>query len=300
MSTIYQKLLARCQFIYPRFVGQWQASRELFGSRWEEDFSAIVGPTLPTDPDSTWDEVLEGYAEFCTEALRAQVYFERTGRYKATSYAEVNAACYQDESYMLRRYLPGLFLSHFVWPHHYRLVRGFTDVILPQVPADVRTFYEIGVGCALYSLLTLRARPELRGVGYDISDHALKYGGHVIHSHALDDRFVLRNQDIITHPIADKTDFIISQEVLEHLEDPPAFIRGLLEATRPGGWGYITAAINAGHTDHIYLYRSPEEVAAHINGAGWEIVDSQSESNYMEKPAHLRPTVAGFLVRRPA
>lgn len=298
--SVYSQLHARCHERFPRFAGQWEASRQMFGEAWEHEFSAAVGPMISSEPSEGWDNVLHGYAEFCTEALRAQVFFDKNGRYKADSYAEVNAACYQDAAYMLQRYLPGLYLSHYIWPHHYRLLRGFLDKLLPQLPADIRTFYEVGVGCGMYSMLTLQALPNATGVGFDISDHALQFTGNMLRSHGLESRYSLRNQDIIAQPIPEKADFIVSQEVLEHLEDPPAFIRGLLAGTKPGGWGYITAAINAGHTDHIYLYRSPEEVAKEITAAGWVIVDAQAESNYMEKPAHLRPTVAGFLVRRPA
>ncbi|GAG91349.1 unnamed protein product, partial [marine sediment metagenome] len=102
----------------------------------------------------------------------------------------------------------------------------------------------------------------------------------------------------ISRPIETKADFIISQEVLEHLDDPQSFINGLYDATRVGGWGYITAAINAGHTDHIFLYRSPEEVRTQIEQAGWSIYDEQIESNYINKPVEIRPTIVGYLTRK--
>ncbi|MCB0344572.1 MAG: methyltransferase domain-containing protein, partial [Bdellovibrionales bacterium] len=105
-------------------------------------------------------------------------------------------------------------------------------------------------------------------------------------------------ENIIESPIEEKADFVISQEVLEHLEDPQTFICGLYEAVRPGGWGYITAAINAGHTDHIYLYRSPKEVEAQIEQAGWKICSRQVEYAYEERPVEKRPTVAGYLTKK--
>ena len=298
--STFDKMLAQCRQQYPRFAGQWEASRTLFGDQWEKEFSAAAGATFSPDPNPAWDDMITGYAEFCTEALRAQVFFEKNGRYKADNYAAVNAECYQNGEFMLHRYLPGLYMSHYIWPHHYRLLRAFQDKLLPQLPADTRTFYEVGVGCGMYSQLTLDALPGITGVGFDISDHALLFTSRMMEAHGLSGRFTVHNQNIIETPIPEKADFIISQEVLEHLEDPPAFIRGLLAGVKPGGWGYITAAINAGHTDHIYLYRSPDEVRKEIEEAGWEVIDSVSESNYMDKPEHLRPTVAGFLVRRPS
>ena len=241
---------------------------------------------------------MEGYAEFCTEALRAQVFFEKHGHYKASNYQEVLKECYHSSDYMEKRYLPGQYLSHSIWPHHQRMLRHFTEVLLPKISGDVALFYEIGVGCGMYSQKTLQALPAVRGIGYDISDYALKFTYRVLQAHGLADRYEIRNQDIISNPIEQKADFIICQEVLEHLEDPQAFIHGLFAAARPGGWAYITAAINAAHTDHIYLYRSPDEVSAQITQAGWEILDTQIECNYPEKPVEFRPTIAGFLARK--
>jgi SAM-dependent methyltransferase len=296
--SVFEQLLALCRERFPRFADQWTESRRLFGPEWEQDFSTSVGAAFGSSPSPAWDGALEGYAEFCTDALRAQVAFEKSGRYRATSYAAVMVECYQSAEYMLRRYLPGLYLSHFIWPHHYRLVRAFVKSLLPVVAGEVRLFCEVGVGCGLYSQKTLQALSHARGVGYDISDYALDFTADVMRSHGLSDRYAVHNQDILTSPVSNLADLMICQEVLEHLEDPAAFVRGLYAATRSGGWGYITAAINAAHTDHIYLYRSPDEVRAQIEAAGWRVQDVQVESSYPEKKPEFRPTIAGFLVRR--
>jgi 2-polyprenyl-3-methyl-5-hydroxy-6-metoxy-1,4-benzoquinol methylase len=169
------------------------------------------------------------------------------------------------------------------------------------IPAagDIKLFYEVGVGCGMYSLKTLQAKPDSKGVGFDISQYALDFTKRVADVHGVGHRYRIQNQDIIASPPERLADFIISQEVLEHLEDPPAFIRALRNMVRPDGHGYITAAINAGHTDHIYLYRTADEVRRQIEDAGWTVLDEQVEFNYPNKPVELRPTVAGFLVRNP-
>jgi hypothetical protein len=69
--------------------------------------------------------------------------------------------------------------------------------------------------------------------------------------------------------------------------------------TKPGGHAYITAAINAGHVDHIYLYRSVEQVLEHIRAAGFEIVASTSELAYGGKPLEITPCLGGALALRP-
>jgi hypothetical protein len=47
-----------------------------------------------------------------------------------------------------------------------------------------------------------------------------------------------------------------------------AALRGVL---RPGGTGFITAALNAPNADHIYLYRTAEEVKTQLLGAGFAV-----------------------------
>lgn len=283
---------------YPNYATLWDKSLQQFGPAWEAEISENIARVFGGTPNARWSEAIDGYAEFCTEALRAQVFFEKHGHYQASNYQEVLKECYHSSDYMERRYLPGQYLSHSIWPHHQRMLRHFTNFLLPRVSQDVTLFYEIGVGCGMYSQKTLQFLPNCRGVGYDISDYALNFTHRIISAHGLVSRYEIRNQDIITAPIESKCDFIISQEVLEHLEDPQAFINGLFAAVRPGGWAYITAAINAAHTDHIYLYRSPDEVRAQIEAAGWHIEDTQVECNYPEKPVEQRPTIAGFLAKK--
>lgn len=297
-SSAFHKLFRILQKRYPNYASLWGKSLEEFGKEWEKEISDNIERVFGVNPNPSWDEAVDGYAEFCTEALRAQVFFEKNGRYQASNYQDVLKACYHSADYMEKRYLPGQYLSHSIWPHHQRMLRHFVGELIPKISSDVSMFYEVGVGCGMYSQLTLKYLKQVRGVGYDISDYALDFTMRIIKAHNLQNRYKTLNQDIISRPILQKCDFVISQEVLEHLENPQEFIHGLYSAVRPGGWSYITAAINAAHTDHIYLYRSADEVRKQIENAGWSVVDAQIECNYPEKPIEKRPTIAGFLSRR--
>ena len=39
----------------------------------------------------------------------------------------------------------------------------------------------------------------------------------------------------------------------------------------PGGKLFVTAALNAAHADHIYLYREPAEVVAQVEAVGLQV-----------------------------
>lgn len=294
----YSKLKAMIAEKYPNYAAVWRNAERDGGGGWIEEFDHHASAVFGTADSTLW-EAVDGYAEFCTDALRAQVFFERNGRYKASSYKQVLAECYESEDYMMRRYLPGQFISHYVWPHHQKMLRGYLDRLLPAI-GPLNLFYEVGVGCGMYSLKTLESRPSSKGIGFDISKYSLNFTRRVIEAHGFGERYSIQQRDVIARPVTDLCDLVISQEVLEHLEDPPAFLRALRAMLKPGGHGYITAAINAGHTDHIYLYRTADEVSAQLRDAGFDILDNQVESNYPEKPVELRPTAAGFLVLNPA
>jgi len=85
--------------------------------------------------------------EFCTEAIRSQIFFEKNGRYKASNYAEVLEECYHSEITWRGRYLPGQFLSHFIWPHHRKMLRGYVERF-PAAAGEIKLFYEVGVDAA--------------------------------------------------------------------------------------------------------------------------------------------------------
>lgn len=295
-QSVYERMRALVELRYPNYADLWHGTRKEFGAAWEAEFSEAIALIFGAI-EAGWDEPIDGYAEFCTDALRSQIFFERHGHYKASSYGEVTKAYYHNADFMCRCYLPGMFISHFIWPHHHRMLRYFRS-LMTDLRGTIRSFYEIGTGCGLYSKELLQLVPESRGEGFDISEYALSFTNRVLVAFGLADRYKVHQQDILTHPPDEPADLVISQEVLEHLEDPEVFLRGLAAMTRRGGYAYIAAAVNAGHVDHIYLYRSPREIADQITAAGFAIIDQRSEYAYTNKPMELRPCHTGFLCRR--
>jgi hypothetical protein len=64
-----------------------------------------------------------------------------------------------------------------------------------------------------------------------------------------------------------------------------------------GAKAFITAALNAAHTDHIYLYRNGAEVLAHLIEAGFTLEQSYTATAYKSvSPGVPVPEAAAFLV----
>lgn len=303
MLNTLQKWAAICREMqenYPVLATPFLAAEKRFGPRWvAEAVPAIEGMygDIGSPLSGRLKDALGCYAEFANDSMRHQVLFERTGKYRASSYEEVRAALYDNADHMTRNYLPGLWFSHYIWPQHYFTLIGYTTCVLPRIE-DAGVFFEVGVGCGMYSKVTLDNKPAMRGVGFDISQHSLDYTGEVMKSFGYESRYKLENRDI-RNGYDIKADFLICQEVLEHLENPGEFCRWLFDMIRPGGQAFITAALNAGHSDHIFLIRHPVEVEKMLIDAGFQITRIQEETAPGSKPRNLTPSLAGFLCVKP-
>lgn len=66
-------------------------------------------------------------------------------------------------------------------------------------------------------------------------------------------------------------DRIICTEFLEHVEDPLSVLKKLNEILAPSGKVFLTTVVWAAFIDHIYLYRSAEEIRVQIREAGFII-----------------------------
>ena len=266
-----------------------------FGGAWTAEFEETLGVLFP-DPDAL-ARAARGYAMFVIDLLRRQRQFEKDRAYPAKSYAEAAAEVYFDEDYMMSEYLPGLLVSHYLWSHHYHQARFFDSAFVAQMElrAPVR-FVEVGVGTGLYSRRVMERIPSSRGVGFDISPSSKAFADAHMRAFNLHDRFEIVLQDVVAETIA-PSDWLICVEVLEHLEDPVRFLAALREGLAPGGRAFITAALNAPHVDHIYLYETPEEVVAQLTAAGFALEQYFVGAAYKPAQPDLPvPSVAAFIV----
>lgn len=245
-------------------------SLETFGSSWADDFDEALAHLFSDDDQLS--AAVKGYAAFAMTSLRLQARFERTGEYEAKTYAQAASQVYHNDSYMQAEYLPGLFLSHYLWPHHYRQLQFFGMMFLGYLEAaGVDSFMEVGVGTGLYSRIALQRNPKLIGRGVDISASSQRFAERQMAAFGFSDRYSVALEDVVTQTPGGSAQALICVEVLEHLEDPVEFLRALRRVMNAGGKAFITAALNAAHTDHIYLYRTASEVAEQLVAAGFEV-----------------------------
>ncbi len=268
----------------------------LFGEPWASEFEQVASALFPNA--EALAAAVKGYANFAMQSMRLQAVFEREGKYKEKTHEQASNEVYFNEMHMMQEYLPGLLLSHFLWPHHYRQLQFFDSAFVQTMRvAGAASFMEVGIGTGLYSGLLLRKLPGIKGVGIDISPSSKKFTEAQMLALGVASRYHVELRDITSIPIEPRADWLVCVEVLEHLDDPIAFLRGLRRNMAPGARAFITAALNAAHTDHIYLYRNSNEVLAHLVAAGFTLEQSFVGAAYKPaSPGVPVPEAAAFIV----
>lgn len=282
--------------IAPFMVPSLKRQQRDFGETWIERFgetiARLIGPT-----DAALESAVTGYVNFALDGMRLQKRFEKTRRYEAKSYADAATAVYHNPEYMFDLYLPGILLSHYLWPHHYRQLMFFEAAFRPRfLAAATLDFCDVGPGTGFYTRQLLCAAADARGTAFDISAPALDYTRRHVSAFAVADRWASEARDIVARPPSRQWPFLVSIEVLEHLEDPLRFLRALLGMLEPGGLGLISAAVTAPNEDHIYLYNSAADVRAQIEEAGFVVLAEQEDRAYAPKANEPVPINAAFIV----
>jgi 2-polyprenyl-3-methyl-5-hydroxy-6-metoxy-1,4-benzoquinol methylase len=288
--ALFKDVLFRKAFLFKR---SYLEVESLFGERWQRDFDEHLG-RLFGDDTPAYEKAVQGYASFSLDAMRLQKLFNQKRRYEDVTYDDATRDVYLNERYMMDVYLPGIFVSQFLWRHHYRQLEAYRQHFLPIVAAHTdKRFYEVGTGSGFFTVQLLRA--GLEGFGIDLSPLSRRFTQHHVDRWGLGGQFHSRDNDIFV------TDFeplpcLQCVEVLEHLPDPVRFLSRLRAMLEKGGHAFIAVAITAPQADHIYLYWNAGEVIAHLEEAGFRVQHYSEEPGYAGSEGELVPIVAGFVV----
>lgn len=293
----YEFIRDTLQTKFPFFAGILTKTEQVTGKEWRGHLVADLETMFGDIHGEDFDKALTGYVEFSVDAAKNQEFFLRKGRYRASTFADVKRDLLDNAEHMLGNYLPGMFVSHYFWPHHYRMAKRYNEEIMPMVRAkSPKLFVEVGTGSAMYTKLTMDALPDVRGIGYDISPHSIAFGRRMADAFGFADRFTFVEQDAFVYPPEDKADYVVSQEVVEHLEDPQTFCTNLRRIMKDDGYAYITAAVTAAHSDHIYLFNSPDDLTKMVTAAGFRSVLEVEESSMDNRVPDKTPRICGHLL----
>jgi len=211
--------------------------------------------------------------EFSLEFLRLQIELEKTGEYKYSSFKEVEQGAYNDPKRKLTGpwYTWALYFSQFFWVTHNNVFNFFLNDFVKSAPSTGDVL-EVPTGTGLFLNYFLLRKPSWKGTGVDLSDSSIDFTKNVLQAYKVPiNQVSIIKEDIYKYKPKEKFDRIMSGEFLEHLEDPLGVLKKLHQILKDNGKIFITVAVWAAMIDHIYLYKSAEEVREHIGQAGFRI-----------------------------
>lgn len=219
----------------------------------------------------TLDYLAECYLTILGDTLEEQLYFRDHGDYRHSTFDEVAASVYHDRDYM-DRYMYGLAITNFLWPNHLEMARFMRRTLPRDRPGR---YLEIGPGHGFLLLSAIEVGSFDDVLAVDLSAASVEQTRTIIdHFHPgaparVEQRDFLEAADLEPGSF----DAIVMGEVLEHVEQPEVFLRRIAELAEDDAYIFITTCINAPAVDHIFLWRTTDELEEMITANGLDIVE---------------------------
>ncbi len=221
--------------------------------------------------DISPDFLASSYDLIVKDTFREQVFFQRHGRYRHSSYREVANSVYHNDEYM-SKYMFGLALSTFLWPNHMAMHRFFIRTLPKEMTGS---YLEIGPGHGFYFMQAMQYSGFEQFQAVDISATSVAMTTDIIKSGCFGtyENYAIERTDFLAWGAEHNFDCVVMAEVLEHVEKPEAFLKQICKFAKPDAHIFVTTCINAPAIDHIYLYPDVESLRTQIKDSGLNIVE---------------------------
>jgi ubiquinone/menaquinone biosynthesis C-methylase UbiE len=247
--------------------------------------------------ESTLDKMIDAYAGYTMEVNISQVAYEKRGCYEFSTFAEANMRVYQQSGYM-KDYYWGIFAILFCWSHYVELMEFYINRFVKKVPAG--RLIEIAPGHGAWGILAASFQDGLKIDGFDISPTSLEFAPKMAEGAGLSNRCSYFVQDATKlSGEAAKFDAAVCSFVLEHLEEPGQFLADFAPCLKPGALAYVSLALTASQTDHIYEFKKESEGILLAEAAGFQLLETLvSRPNKVSTNARFIPRVQAMILRK--
>jgi ubiquinone/menaquinone biosynthesis C-methylase UbiE len=292
-SNFYSKLNQK----YPVMSKGVQEARAISPEMVDHYFEECLKWVVNTHGESAIEKIVDGYAIFTMEVNISQQEYEKRGSYEFSTFAEANARVYQKAEYM-KDYYWGVFAILFSWSHYVELMDFYIDRFVKKL-SDGKLI-EIAPGHGAWGVLAVSLQKDLKLDGYDISPTSLELAPKMAMGAGLNDRCSYYLQDATTlSSDAAKYDAAVCSFMLEHLEDPGQFLQDFSPSLKPGALAYISLALTASQTDHIYEFKKESEGILLAEAAGFELIETLiTKPGRVAKNARFVPRVQAMILRK--
>ncbi len=273
--TLTNTLLTQIQTDNPRQAKMLAASTSSLTPQEQRDLETYL--TIESMSGTTTTQLSSAYNLIVLDTLREQMFFRRNGRYRYQRFDDVASEVYFSEEYM-RSYMQGLALTGFLWPNHVAIRRFFHEGLrMHAAPKGAGLSYlEVGPGHGLFMTAALRTGAFERCMGVDISPTSLALTRQMLeHAGVMTPHVQLACCDFLAGEGlgSEGFDIVVMGEILEHVENPQAFLERAFASTKRGARVFVSTCVNSPARDHIYLYAHHREVRAMLEASGFRVAD---------------------------
>jgi 2-polyprenyl-3-methyl-5-hydroxy-6-metoxy-1,4-benzoquinol methylase len=203
--------------------------------------------------------------------LEEELFFRRNDRYRLSKFQDALDQVYNDRVFMTK-YMNGLLATQLWWRNHTEILGFFRDRFVAGNAQDF-SHLEVGPGHGLFLYMAASSPRCGSAEGWDISDASLAGTRKALDAMEVKREVALKKVDLFAAPKGSFQSIAFS-EVLEHLEQPLDALHILHGLLAKGGRIFVNAPVNSPAPDHLYLFRTPEEVSGLVEKAGFRIVDT--------------------------
>ena len=198
-------------------------------------------------------------------------------------------------------YLWGIYLTKFLWAHHFEICLFFRDRFLARLNGAVELI-EIAPGHGGWGVWALHALKGTKLQGFDISPSAIEIAGAVANAAHVGERanYIEKNALELTEHAAASADAGICSFLIEHLETPAELFRVIAHLLRPGGIFFVSGALTAAQIDHIYEFVRESELLCLAEDAGLRVLETLSTNpRRLLRRARYVPRSMALIVQKP-
>ncbi len=217
--------------------------------------------------------IADDYLKMISDMRREGLFFYKHNKYRCENQNIAYEQVYSKADIM-SYYMNALLISQILWKHHFNIFMYFQNNI-KRLFKDNGDFsiLDVGPGHGFFSFLVKKEFPEYKKIDIiDISETSLKMTQTIIGYDQ--DKINYYLNDIFEYEDSNSYDFIVLGEVLEHLDDPMGILVKLSKLLKKDGLLWITTPTNSPAIDHVYLFKTKEEVNKLISDSGLVTVDS--------------------------
>lgn len=218
------------------------------------------------------EQIADDYLKMIDDMRKEGLYFYRHGKYRCDNQSIAYEQVYSQKDIM-SYYMHALLISQILWKHHFNIFIYFQENLKKLFPhKEQLSIMDVGPGHGFFSFLVKKEFPGYQKIDLvDISETSLAMTRQII---GLDgDKINYHLKDIFDYDGTETYDFIVLGEVIEHLDNPKAILSKLSDLLTEDGLLWVTTPTNSPALDHVYLFKTKEEVLELIEASGLEIVD---------------------------